>query len=425
MSPHDITLEMECKDLLTRTVESYCEHYFNFGFNPAIPVVRLHGPSYGPEEIMGALEVLLSTNVTQGKLVKEFEEKYSYFVDLQNCVACNSGSSANLLAISALCSLGDLRRGDEVIVPALSWSTTIWPLVQHGLIPVFVDCDPETFNIDPREVEKALSSKTRAVMLVHLYGNPCDMNWLREVCRKVNPILIEDCCEAMGAEFEEKPVGTFGDISTFSFYFSHHITTMEGGMVTTPHQDVEQKLRIQRSHGWTREVEDQEALRKKYPNIDPKFLFVDTGYNLRLTELAAAMGLKQLGKLEGILTTRFYNNLHYRGALQPLGLFDFQKEHFGGSSFGFSLILKDDAPFTVSAIRTFLKSRDIETRPIVAGNMATQPAMSKFPHQVQGGLENTNRIMNRGFAIANHHHINAEARNYVVENIKEFTCEHS
>ena len=407
-------------DLLERTIESYCESYFDFKFNPAIPVVRLHEPSYGKEEILAALQVLLSTRVTQGALVKEFEKKYSYFVEGNSGVACNSGSSANLLAISALRALGDLQEGDEVIVPALSWSTTIWPLVQHGLIPVFVDCDPKTFNIDPKRVAEAITPKTQAIMLVHLYGNPCDMNGLREVCLDSNPILIEDCCEAMDAEYDGKPVGTFGDISTFSFYFSHHITTIEGGMVTTQHPDVEQKLRIQRSHGWTRELEDTTAVEAKYPHIDPKFLFVDSGYNLRLTELGAAMGLEQLKKLDNFVDVRRENNAAYRESLEPLNVFDFQEEAVGSSAFGFSLLLNENARFTVAELRNFLSSHNVETRPIVAGNMAMQPAMKKFKHRISGGLENTTRIASSGFAIGNHHHIDAEARNYVVSKIKEF-----
>lgn len=413
-------------DLIHRAIEAYCESKFKFTFDPKNPIVRLHEPSYGSEEILAVLDVLLSTFVTQGPLVREFERKFSETVRNRYSVSCNSGSSANLLAISALKALGDLKPGDEVIVPALSWPTTIWPIVQNGLIPVLVDVDLDTFNLDPKEVEKAITSKTRAIMLIHLYGNPCDMTSLARIGQKHNLLLIEDCCEAMGAYYMEYyPVGTFGDVSTFSFYYSHHITTIEGGMVITPHRDIDEMLRIQRSHGWIREIEDRERWCTKYPQMDPKFLFVDLGYNFRMSDPNAAIGIVQLKKLKDFVAIRRENNKVYETELEGLKVFDFQLENPGSSAFGFNILLNNRANFTVGEIRAFLKARDIETRPIVAGNMALQPAMKKVEYRVSGELKNTTKIMTSGFAIGNHHLVNAEATDYVISTIGEFVCAHS
>ncbi|MCR4282383.1 MAG: DegT/DnrJ/EryC1/StrS family aminotransferase, partial [Bauldia sp.] len=287
-------------------VELYCATHHNFGFDPANPRVRLHEPTFGAEEINAALDCLLSTNVTHGEKVRAFEASFRDTVSMSNAVACNSGSSANLLAIAALVSQNHLKAGDEVIVSALSWSTTVWPLIQHGLVPVLVDCDPLTLNIDPHEVEKAIGQKTRAIMPVHVFGNPCDMEaigYLRSRTRH-GLLMIEDCCEALGATYQGMPVGSFGTVGTFSFYFSHHITTLEGGIVVTGFDSLAETIRIQRAHGWIRDVEDKTPYVEAYPGFDPKFLFVDTGYNLRLTEPQAAMGLCQLEKLPGIVETR-------------------------------------------------------------------------------------------------------------------------
>ena len=422
MSPDELR-GVDHLDLIRRSIEAYCEKECQWEFDPNNPVVRLHEPSYNSEEIIAALEVLLSGQVTQGTKVAEFEKAFSNQVRKLPSVACNSGSSANLLAISALCALGDLRPGDEVIVSALSWSTTIWPIVQHNLIPVLVDCDSRTFCIDPLEVKKAISPKTRAIMPVHLYGNPCDMAVLAEVCAPQKLLLIEDCCEASGASYKEVPVGVFGDVATFSFYFSHHITTIEGGMVVTRHEDVAEMMRIQRSHGWVRELEVQEMWRKKRPDLDPKFIFAETGYNLRMTELQAAMGIIQLDKLSGFVDIRRENNLFYKEELQDIQFLSFQREINGSSCFGFSILVDGEAPFTTNQLRTHLEANDVETRGIVAGDMRSQPAMLKVKHQVVGGCPNTAGIARHGFAIGNHHLVDEDARQYVVDKIREFVCE--
>ena len=382
--------------------------------------VKLHEATFGEEEIQAAVEVLRSTMVTQGAKVKEFEHA---FWSHGHAVACNSGSSANLLAISALKAIGRLKDGDEVIVSALSWSTTVFPLIQHNLIPVIVDCDPETMNIDVCEVVKALSPKTRAIMPVHVYGNPCDLKSLSAICEDNGLLLIEDCCEAMGAEYSGVPIGAGWEstIATFSFYFSHHITTIEGGMAVTKDADLADMMRIQRSHGWVRDVKNPESFTADYPDIDPRFLFVDLGYNLRMTELQAAIGLCQLPKLAPIVEHRRRIHALYRERLDGFPSLRFQKETTGGKSscFGFNIILDglDRADLTLA-----LNGHGIETRPIICGNIALQPGMQKYSHRTVGDLGNATNVMRNGLSIGCHQNVSEKDVAHVVETIDRFIC---
>ena len=208
----------------------------------------LHEATFDEKEVYEATKIMASTNVTMGKKVKKFEYEYSEKNSSKFSLMCNSGSSANLLMLSSLTSKMnkfDIKKGDEVIVPSLSWSTTVWPIIQHGLIPVFVDCDPKTYNLDILKLRKSISKKTKAILLVHVYGNPCDMDEIIKICKKNKIILLEDCCEAMGAKYRNKKVGNFGILSSFSLYFSHHITSLEGGICCTNNKNIIENLRIQ------------------------------------------------------------------------------------------------------------------------------------------------------------------------------------
>lgn len=375
--------------------------------------VRLHEPTFGEEEVTAAVEVLRSKNVTQGEKVREFEKAFRpYF----HSVACNSGSSANLLAISALKAMGKLKDGDEVIVSALSWSTTVFPLIQHNLIPVIVDCESDTLNMDLKEARAAIGPKTKAIMPVHVYGNPCDMISLYDLCKDYGLVLVEDCCEALGAEYSGIPVGYGADVGTFSFYFSHHITTLEGGMVVTPDENTADMLRIQRSHGWLRDSE-----RKAPAGFDRKFCFVELGYNFRMTEVNAAIGLCQLPKLAGIVDKRRQVFSAYLEALCHIPSLRFQKENENGKSscFGFAMIL-EGAPFSVTQLRQYLETRGIETRPIICGNIAKQPVMAKYEHRVFGTLSNATDVMQNGFSIGCHQDITKADVDHVAKTMDEF-----
>lgn len=395
-------------------------------FDPARPRVRLHEPTFGLEEIEAALECLLSTQVTMGPKVLRFESDFKARFGFPHATMVNSGSSANLLAVSALANPAfpeRLRPGDEVIVPALSWSTTVWPLIQHGLVPVVVDVDEATLNLDPGEAERAVGPKTRAIFPVHVYGNPCDMDALTGLATRRSLLLFEDGCEALGARFRGRSVGTFGRIGTFSFYYSHHITTLEGGMVATADAPLAELARILRAHGWVREVEDRDRWLRAHPGIHPRFLFVNLGYNLRATELQGAFGSVQLPKLEPFLRVRAENAAFWRRAFEPFGdLLRLQEVPSGGESswFGFPITVRPGAPFRAGDLTAFLESRGIETRPLICGNVARQPGLEPYPHRVVGDLARADRIMAGGFTFGNHQGIDAAARAYVAETVFSF-----
>lgn len=409
-----------------RSVAAYCEAHHRFTFDAKNPVVRLHEPTFSAEEINAALDCMLTTNVTMGPKVKQFERAFVDHYGWRHGVVSNSGSSANLLAIAALANPeapDALKPGDEVIVPALSWSTTVWPLIQCGLVPVVVDIDPRTFNIDPGEIEAAIGPKTRGVMIVPVYGNPCAMDAILDICRRRNLTLIEDCCEALDASYDGTPVGKFGRVGTFSFYYSHHMTTLEGGITVTDELELAELMRILRAHGWIREVEERQRWLDRYPEFHPRFLFVNLGYNLRATELQGAMGLVQLPKLAGYVERRRENAGWFRRELSQYGdFFDFQDETPKGRHtwFGFSVKVRRGAPFKVGELTEALEAANIETRPIICGNIARQPAMKLYQHRVHGDLKHASEVMDCAFSFGNHQAIDANARAYVADNIRGF-----
>jgi CDP-6-deoxy-D-xylo-4-hexulose-3-dehydrase len=409
-----------------KAVEEYCAENIGYRFDPKNPVVRLHEPTFSAEEINAALECMLSTMVTMGPKVREFEKTFAGHFGWKHGLMNNSGSSANLLAVAALANPtaeNGLKPGDEVIVPALSWSTTVWPIIQCGLVPVIVDIDPATLNIDPDEIERAIGPKTRGVMIVPVYGNPCAMDAIVDICKRRNLELIEDCCEALDAWYDGKPVGKFGRVATFSFYFSHHMTTLEGGICTTDEFELAELMRILRAHGWVREVEDQQRWYDKYPDIDRRFLFVNVGYNLRPTELAGAMGLVQLRKLSGFVEHRRKNAAWFRRELAQYGdFFDFQEETPKGKSswFGFPMRVKANAPFKITELTNALNKGHVETRPIIAGNIARQPALKLYAHRVHGDLKHSNAVMDGAFSFGNHQAVDEKARAYVAEQVRSF-----
>ena len=332
-------------------IEEFWSNNNTIKFDASNPRVNLHEPTFGPEEVMAMVKVMLSTRVTMGAKVLDFEAEIAEYFNVTDAITNNSGSSANLLAISALTNPATnnaLRAGDEVIVPALSWSTTVWPLIQNNLIPVFVDIDPDTLNIDPLAIEKAISEKTKAIMIVPVYGNPCDMDSIMKICKDFNLQLIEDSCESLGAYYDGKPLGSFGRVGTYSTYFSHHITTLEGGICTTNDFELAELIRIIRAHGWVRETKNPQKYYELFPEIDKKFLFVNIGYNLRLTEVGGAMGSVQLPKLKSFVRSRRNcARILLEGLSKHNSVLSFQKETPKGehSWFGFPIILREDCWF--------------------------------------------------------------------------------
>lgn len=398
----------------------------HFDLMPPLPddECPLSVPLYGADEVIGALDSLLTQNVTMGARVRAFERAFAEYVGSRHAIMVNSGSSANLLGLAVLASpavSGALRPGDEVIVPAVTWSTTLAPILQYGCVPVLVDVDPQTLNLRPEDLEHALSAKTRAIMPVHLLGNPVDMEPLMSFARAHDLWVLEDTCESLGSSIGGRQVGTFGHFGAYSFYFSHHITTIEGGMLVTDDDDLADLARSMRAHGWTRDMRDRAEIEAANPWIDPRFLFVHIGYNLRPMELQAAFGLVQLQRLEQFNEQRRANARYLLDALSDLSdEVDFVTEQAGARStwFGFTVMVKDAV--TRKALSAHLEARRIATRPIVAGNLAIQPAFRDNPHRTVGSLTNATQIGERGLFVGNHPNLTQGHLDHMVKGFRSF-----
>jgi CDP-6-deoxy-D-xylo-4-hexulose-3-dehydrase len=380
-------------------------------------------PLYGAEEVQAALEALLSQQVTAGSRVREFEQVFASFIGAKHAVMVNSGSSANLLAISALTSQAVANRlhpGDEVIVPAVTWPTTVSPIIQNGLVPVFVDVDRRTLNLRPEDLEHAISPRTRAIFVVHLLGNPVAMDAVMRFALERDLWVLEDTCESLGTEIHGRHAGAIGHVGTFSFYFSHHITTVEGGMLVTDDGGLADVVRSMRAHGWTRDMSNRKEIESACPWIDPRFLFVHLGYNVRPMEVQAAFGLVQLRRLEQFNEARRRNARTLIAALGDIDELEFVTEQENGSStwFGFPVIVSDAA--TRQALSRHLEQRRIETRPIVAGNLTVQPAFRDSPHRTVGSLANATVIGQCGLFVGNHPDLDERRLAHIVEAFHSF-----
>jgi len=363
--------------------------------------------SWGIEEYNVIKAVVASKQFTMGKKVKEFEEKFAKYIDSKYSVMVNSGSSANLLAIAALFfkKTSPLKRGDEVIVPALSWPTTFSPLYQYGLNLKFVDIDLHTLNYDLNILQDAITEKTKIILAVNLCGNPNDFKRLQEIINDRNIILMEDNCESMGATFEEKKTGTFGLVGTFSTFFSHHISTMEGGIIATDNEEIYHILLSLRAHGWTRELPKNNLLtdldlKDPFENL---WKFILPGYNVRPLELSGAIGIEQLKKLPDFVKIRRMNAQFFQKTFNDDANFIIQKEIGRSSYFGFSLIIKPNSGFNRDAIIKLLNSNSIESRPIFSGNFVKTDAIKFFNYETVGKLINANIVHTNGFIVGNHH----------------------
>ena len=395
-------------------------------FVPGKTRIPLIGPSYDWEEVVEALDSFLSTQVTMGQKVGQFESMFAEYVGTRYASMVNSGSSANLLALSVLTnpSLDNrIEAGDEIITPAVTWATTVWPIINCGAVPVLVDVDLETFNIETVEIEKAITSKTKAIMVVHLLGNPCRMDEVARIAKEHNLFVIEDSCEAHGAEIAGHKVGSFGDLATFSFFFSHHISTIEGGMVLTSSERLAELVKALRVFGWVRDLGDKDLLSKKHEDIDPRYLFVNIGFNFRPTEIQGAFGTRQMQKLDTFVENRRENAQYWSCNLKQFGdHIQLQDEREGTKHtwFAYPITVKPDAPYTRKELVDFLEEKGLETRPIMAGNICEQPAMSLFPHRAVGELPNSRFIARNSFFFGNHPGIGIEEREAVIEYIREF-----
>ncbi|MCJ7646712.1 aminotransferase class I/II-fold pyridoxal phosphate-dependent enzyme [bacterium] len=378
------------------------------------------------EEVYESIDSLLSTQLTMGAKVKRFESMFAQYIGVRSATMVNSGSSANLLALSILTNpllKNRINPGDEIITPAVTWATTVWPIINCGAVPVLVDVDLDTFNISSEEIKKAITDKTRAIMLVHLLGNPCDMDKIISIAKEHNLYIIEDACEAHGAEFHGQKVGSFGDLATFSFFFSHHITTVEGGMVLTNNEEYTELSKALRTFGWIRDLKAKDEIAAEYEDIDPRFLFVNIGYNLRPTEIQGAFGIHQLGKLDNIIEIRRENAKFWTENLSEYEdhlLLHREREGTRHVWFAYPITIRPDAPFTRKELVEFLESKGVETRPIMSGNIDEQPAMGIFGYRKVGELKNSRLIMRNSFLIGNHQRIGNEEKEAIIDYIGEF-----
>src|SRR2546428_7590342 len=405
------------------------KHFQTLGkheFVPGKTKIPLIVPSYGSDEVEEALESMLSTWVTMGKKVKRFEEMFAEYLGSKHAVMVNSGSSANLLTLSVLTNplLQDrIMPRTEIITPAVTWATTVYPIANIGCTPVLVDVDPRTFNISPAEVEIAITPETKAIVPVHLLGSPCEIDSIQKIAETHELYVVEDACESTGAELQEKKVGSFGDMGTFSFFLSHHISTIEGGMIVTDDDALYENLKAMRAFGWVRDLQDKEKYASANKGIDPRFLFITSGYNLRPTEIQGAFGIHQIKELDGFIDLRRRNADYWTAQLSPYSDLLILPEEQPGTKhvyFGYPLTVRPEAPFTREQLVDHLENKLIETRPVMAGNMAEQPVMKHVPHRVSGSLTNSKMIMRQSFFFGNHTGIGSVEREYIADSIIEF-----
>ena len=435
MSAKAEQLRARIRDLVS---EYYVEAFDQDPFVPGVTPVPVSGRQFDAEEIQSLTDSALDFWLTTGRFAEEFEKQFATYLGVRAAVLVNSGSSANLLAVSALTSpkLGErrLQPGDEVITLAAGFPTTVNPIVQNRLVPVFVDIEVPTYNADVTQLEAALSHRTRAVMIAHTLGNPFNVDAVCDFVRKHNLWLIEDCCDALGSTYRNRKAGTFGDLATFSFYPAHHITMGEGGCVVTNQPLL--KTLVQSFRDWGRDCwcapGAANTCGKRFnwqlgelpPGYDHKYTYSHLGYNLKATDMQAAVGVAQLKKLPGFIEARRRNFAALQHGLQDLQehlVLPQATERSEPSWFGFPILLRPDAPFSRAELVQHLESRKIATRMLFGGNLVRQPVYRDVPHRVVGELTNSDRVMNQLFWIGVYPGITQAMQDYVVEVFQQFT----
>ena len=410
-------------------------------FQPGISPVQVSGRVFDADEITHLVEASLEFWLTTGRFAADFEKSFSKYLGRRNTLLCNSGSSANLLALSSLTSPAleerRLQPGDEVLTLAAGFPTTVNPILQNNLVPVFVDIELETYNVDPRGLEAAVGPRTRAIMIAHTLGNPFDLQSVTEIARRHELWLIEDNCDARGSRYQGRLTGTFGDLATVSFYPAHHITMGEGGAVVSDSPRLRTLLESFRDWGrdcWC-DPGRENTCGKRFEwqlgdlpkGYDHKYTYSHVGYNLKLTDLQAAVGVAQLKKLPGFIEARRKNWARLSEALRPLEEFFLLPRPTPGSEpswFGFLLSVRPEAPFSRNEIVRHLEARKIGTRLLFGGNLLRQPAYRDRPHRVPGPVPHSDFVMNQSFWVGVYPGLSEAALDYVVESIGEFVRRH-
>ena len=358
--------------------------------------------SFSDEDLIKGIEVLLTKKITMSSITKKFEKEFAKYIGSKYALMVNSGSSANLLATFALINplnKKKLKKGDECLIPSLCWSTSLWPIVQAGLIPKFVDIDPLTLNISIDDLKKKINKKTKAIMGVHILGNSANMDELMKIIKKNKLYLIEDTCESLGSTFNKKYLGSFGDFGTFSFYYSHQITAGEGGMIVCNDKKNYEIIHSLRAHGWDRGLK----------NNKNNFNFINSGFNLRPLEISAAIGFNQFKRLNQFKKTRFDNRVKIINRLKRS---KYWKDQFSfidpikkldPSWFGLPILINENLKWKKNKFLAYLNKNGIETRPIISGNFLNQPSIKLYKLNAKKELfKNAQNIEDRGFFIGIH-----------------------
>jgi len=430
-------------EILRKMAYSIVDKHYNYvhkpknGFIPGQTYIKYAGRVYNAEEMKALVDSCLDFWLTAGRFAKQFEREFANFLGVKYCILTNSGSSANLLAISALTSpkLGEkkLKPGDEVITTACAFPTTINPIIQNGLIPVFIDVDIGTYNIQVEKIEEALSEKTKAIFLAHTLGNPFDLDTVMSIAQKYNLWLIEDNCDALGSKYKGRYTGTFGHIATFSFYPAHHITMGEGGALVT--NDTQLKRLIESFRDWGRdcwcEPGHDNTCGKRFSwqlgtlpyGYDHKYIYSHLGYNLKITDMQAAVGVAQLKKLPYFIEMRKRNwRLLYEGLKKYKDFFILPEatENSEPSWFGFLLTIRKNAPFSRKEIVDYLEKNKVATRMLFSGNITRHPSFENVKYRIYGNLKNTDFIMNNTFWIGVYPGLGSDTIEYVLNIFTKF-----
>lgn len=426
-------------EIFGKVVEIYKIKEENKKFIPGITKINYAGRVFDEKEMIAVIDSALDFWLTLGKKGTEFCQYFSEYLDLKHCLVTNSGSSANLIAVSALCSPiidNPMKPGDEVITTAMTFPTTLNPIIQNGLIPVFIDIEEDTYNIDVAIIEEAITKKTKAIVFAHTLGNPADMDKIIEIAKKYKLYLIEDTCDALDSRYDGKYCGTFGDFSTFSFYAAHHMTMGEGGAVCTNSSELYRAAVSIRDWGracfcQTGEAAPDGACKNRFnfkfeglpDGYDHKYIYSNIGYNLKPLDLQCAIGIEQLKKLSKFTEARKSNFKILYDCFKKFED-DFVLPRTLSKSdpswFAIPITVRENAGFSKKAIVTFLESKKIETRMLFAGNILRQPGYRNIKCRIIGELKNTDAVVNRTFFMGVYPGLDEDRLSYEIEKIDEF-----
>jgi CDP-6-deoxy-D-xylo-4-hexulose-3-dehydrase len=442
MTASNTPLPTKSADSIRREIADLVQQYAEIAYAPSVflpgtSAVPPSGKLMGVQELKYMVEASLDGWLTTGRFNAEFEKKLAAFIGIKHLITVNSGSSANLVAFNTLTSpkLGEraIQKGDEVIGVAAGFPTTVNPILQFGAVPVFVDVDRVTHNIDASKIEAAIGPKTKAIILAHSLGNPFNLDVVTALCKKYNLWLVEDCCDALGSTYRGQMVGTFGDIATLSFYPAHHITMGEGGAVFTKHDEL--KSIAESFRDWGRDCYCQpgkdntcgKRFCQQMGNLpygyDHKYTYSHLGYNLKITDMQAACGLAQLERAAEFIKARKDNFAFLKERLKDCEEFislPQATEHSDPSWFGFQITLKDNCPVSRLDLLTYLDQNKIGTRLLFAGNLTRQPYMNGAQYRISEDLTNTDIVMNNTFWIGVQPSLTKEMLDFSAKKIESF-----